>query len=880
MRRLWLATVFVVLSGLVAAQQPPPGLPHPRIVQVLPVGVSTLPPPQFQVFGLKIETPTLVTVTGTDLDEPEGLIFSHPGIQAKYVESAAAELKGKGQSKRNALAHTFAVTAAGNVPPGTYDVRLSGSWGLSNPRAFVVDRLPEFYEREPNNDVPEAQRLPINSTVNGVFSAGTDIDYVVFNGNAGQRVILSCQASSIDSRAVPQIEVYDSSGRRLAVNRNYQDNDALVDLTLPAAGDYYVRLSQFTYIGGGPDHFYRFTIRTGPWIDAVVPAVIEFGKPATVTIYGRNLPNGQPAGVTGVDGQPLEQLAVTVQPPSDPASRFRLSYPGRVPPPMALLDGFSYALDGPTGRSNNVPLFLTHVPVTAKPVGAATSPDKAHPLPVPGEAAGFIAQRGGSDWYRFDAKKGQVFIIELFAERIGSRGDFYFSVRDGKDPNRDLSGEQDDDNDPLHPVQFYTRSNDPPPFRFVAPEDGSYLVHVGTRDANVVYGPCTSYRLRIAPPQPDFRVIVMPYGRNYQSGSAAWQGGQQAYSVYVHRQHGYDGTVTVTPEGLPPGVSAAPLVIGPQARWGVLVLNVAADAPPFTGMIRLKAIGTPPGGQGAPIERDGRAATIVWGVNADANVPTIARLTDGLPLAVRPHKAIFVLLADTANIKINDKTEKLAGPVRVKPGDKWTLPVKVQWLSGDKQNITLAAELFAPGQQNNPFQIQFPAQPTKDKPEGVAAFDTRPNAAPGNYTLVLRGTAQVPFTHPATKKGNNVPVDAFTPPLAITVLPNALAKVSVVNVPNNQLKRGATAELIVRVERLYGYNGPYQVVLEFPPNTKGLTATPATIPPGQTEVKLPLTAAADAPPGGINNILVVVTAAYDPQYTVRHENKININVVK
>ena len=42
-------------------------------------------------------------------------------------------------------------------------------------------------------------------------------------GKKGQRVLLSCLASSIDSKAKPMIEVYDASGRKLATNRNYKD---------------------------------------------------------------------------------------------------------------------------------------------------------------------------------------------------------------------------------------------------------------------------------------------------------------------------------------------------------------------------------------------------------------------------------------------------------------------------------------------------------------------------------------------------------------------------------------------------------------------------------------------------------------------------------
>ena len=52
----------------------------------------------------------------------------------------------------------FKVTIPADAPLGIHDVRLVNKWGVSNARAFVVGDLPEVLEKEPNNDVDEAQR--------------------------------------------------------------------------------------------------------------------------------------------------------------------------------------------------------------------------------------------------------------------------------------------------------------------------------------------------------------------------------------------------------------------------------------------------------------------------------------------------------------------------------------------------------------------------------------------------------------------------------------------------------------------------------------------------------------------------------------------------
>ncbi|MFO0825840.1 MAG: hypothetical protein U0792_22425 [Gemmataceae bacterium] len=379
-----------------------------------------------------------------------------------------------------------------------------------------------------------------------------------------------------------------------------------------------------------------------------------------------------------------------------------------------------------------MPIYFAREKLTIKKNPGGTTPATAEPLPTPCELVGFIARRGNTDWYSIDAKKGEQLLIEVAAERIGTQADYFFSVRDGKDPKRDLSGEQDDDPDSLHPFGFFTRCTDPPAYKFTAPEDGKYLILVGCREANVLTGPRSTYRLRVSPVKPDFRAVAMPYSRHYQTGVTAWQGGTQAYDVYLHRIDGYSGAVAITAEGLPAGVTAKPLIIGPGARWGVLVLQAAAGAAPFVGSITLKATGN--ASDGKPLVRDVRPASVTWGSpQPNANIPVVARLDQSFVLAVRPEKAMFTLATDPAGaiIKVNGKDEKLPAPLTVKQGDKFTMPLKVNWIASDKQNVTLVAEPLGPNQQNALLTVQVTTQPTKEKPEGVLSFDGRQTQSPG-----------------------------------------------------------------------------------------------------------------------------------------------------
>src|SRR5438552_3859903 len=58
--------------------------------------------------------------------------------------------------------------------------------------------------------------------------------------------------------------------------------------------------------------------------------------------------------------------------------------------------------------------------------------------------------------------------------------------------------------------QFFTRTDDPGRYRFVAPADGRYDLLVSSREAPSLAGPRHLYRVRITAEQPDFRLVVMP----------------------------------------------------------------------------------------------------------------------------------------------------------------------------------------------------------------------------------------------------------------------------------------------------------------------------------------------------------------------------------
>ena len=698
-------------------------------------------------------------------------------------------------------------------------------------------------------------------------------------------MLVHCATSAIDSRARPLVELFNAAGKRLAENRNAVENDALADAVLPADGDYFVRVAEFAYQQGGPDFFYRLTLSTGPWIDAVFPPVVNPGSTTPVTVYGRNLPGGKVVPGLTLDGRPVEAITTTVTAPKDATA---LTFRGRVAPPLGLQDGFEYRLPAaldPAGQSNAVLVFLSPAKIVLEGAARHDRPETAEAVAVPCDVVGRIGRRYDRDCYKFAAKKGDVYVLDAVAERMGSDADLSLRLRDDK--GKELAGELDDDPDTLHPTGFFTRTGDPAPFKFTAPADGTYTVLVSSIDANVNFGPRCFYRLRIGVPAPDFRLVAMARSRELPATVLALADGETAFDVFVARRDGFAGPVAVSASGLPAGVTVKPLTVSGTSRWGTLVVSTAGKPADFEGSVTITGTATL---DGKPVTREARPASIVWGVPGQQNVPTIARLDQQTLLVVRGAKSPFRLTADVAGIVVKTKAkdgkevdEKPTGPIFVKPGDKLTVPLKVLWQSPDAREnpVNVLAEPTQPNpnaagvtvNNNQPFGI------AKDKTDAALTLDVKANAVPGLSTISLRGETTINYLRDPAQKDKKVvtTVAAFAAPFTVTVLPLALVKVTVVP-PAGALKPGTTGEVTVRVERLNDFAGELKVSVALSKEAKGVTVADGVIPAAAAEVKLLVTVAKDAKPGPLANLPVTVTGTVHDKFPISTEAKLTLVV--
>ena len=103
-----------------------------------------------------------------------------------------------------------------------------------------------------------------------------------------------CVARRLNSPLDSLVEIFDLAGRRLAMNDDFEDKaagllthhaDSRVEVTLPEAGRYFVRIAD-TQRHGGPEYGYR--LRLGPrepdFALRIVPSTINVRAGGTVTL--------------------------------------------------------------------------------------------------------------------------------------------------------------------------------------------------------------------------------------------------------------------------------------------------------------------------------------------------------------------------------------------------------------------------------------------------------------------------------------------------------------------------------------------------------------------------------------------------------------------
>ena len=307
------------------------------------------------------------------------------------------------------------------------------------------------------------------------------------------------------------------------------------------------------------------------------------------------------------------------------------------------MDGFEYRLNSPSGVSNPVLLSYATGPVVAQQY-PNNKPELAQKISIPCEYVGQFYPPGEPSWVTFEAKKGDVYWVEVFSQRLGLPTDPFAVIQrvvmndKGLEQGVDVLEMYDTDLN-IGGTDFNTASRDPAG-RFAVPEDGHYRIQVRDLFNRGENNPRLVYRLSIRKESPDFRLVAMapappPVAKDTRPATV-WplfvrRGETTPIRVMVFRRDNFAGEIQLAVEGLPPGVTAADTKLEAGKNIVSLMLVAAENAAPWVGPI--KVIGKTKIGD-AEIVREARDGAVIWNV-VDFSLEAVhSRMTRDLTLAV------------------------------------------------------------------------------------------------------------------------------------------------------------------------------------------------------------------------------------------------------
>jgi WD40 repeat protein len=365
----------------------PAAKPKPAFVR----NASLNPPsPRGGVRGSKLR----LTLSGTGVGQSTAVLFAEPGLSATIVPAEKPE--------ENRLHVDLAIAADARV--GVHHIGVQTPLGISPFQSFAVSAAPEVTEPEPKAGSANTELVPLPATLLGTIQRPGETDSFRFEVKVGQQLVFETVARALGSRLDATLRLLDESGRILAQADN-NDTSADLDplLTYQATRDATLTLrvvdAQF---GGSGNHFYRIEAGTPPYVATIFPLGIERGQTGTINVSGLNL-----AGVTSV--------ALSIPGKAEPGSLVTV--------PVTLPDGSS------PWKSRSV--VVAEGPQSVE-VEANDIPGQANAVAVPAGISGRIGREGDVDHVRFEAKKGERLIVEVYGRRLGSPIDPVIEILDAE----------------------------------------------------------------------------------------------------------------------------------------------------------------------------------------------------------------------------------------------------------------------------------------------------------------------------------------------------------------------------------------------------------------------------------------------------------------
>src|SRR5438876_1545151 len=370
--------------------------------------------------GAQRGTEVELVFSGDRLSDAQEILLYQPGLTVTKLE-----IVNNNQVKAK-------VKVAADARLGEYSMRLRTLTGISDLRTIYVGALPQVDEKEPNSDFAQPQKIPLNVTVAGVVE-NEDVDYYAVEAKQGQRITAELEGIRLGVTLFdPYVSIMDANRFDLAASDDSALllQDPVASVVAPKDGTYVIQVRESSY-GGNGGCVYRLHVGTFPRPRMAYPAGGKAGDDLNINFVG---------DVAG----PISQ---SIKLPTEPSNKLGLfaEQNGQLSPSPCYVRVSPFA-NVMESEPNNDPSTAT------KATGE-----------LPLAFNGIIEKDKDADFFRFNAKKGQVLDVRVYARALRSPLDSVLVIHDGK--GNGLASNDD--------------SGGPDSYlRFAVPADGEYVFQV------------------------------------------------------------------------------------------------------------------------------------------------------------------------------------------------------------------------------------------------------------------------------------------------------------------------------------------------------------------------------------------------------------------
>jgi hypothetical protein len=501
-----------------------------------------------------------VMFTGSGLSDARAILFDAPGFDVTTVKAEAAR-------------YTAKIRIPSDASLGEHRLRVVTNSGVSDLRAFFVTPYPILEESFPTDPgraaakaaeakaaaaaakaaaeaaakanpaapapvsapVPAApvdgpQEIALNTTVYG-HTQGEDLDQFVVQLQKGKRLSVDVVGMQLQTQSPYDPEVIvrkpDGSVFKSVAGTSFGRGNPVFSAIVPEDGKYTVTIHDSTRAGAGPCHYFMH--------------IGDFPRP--VMAYPAGGPASKQTQFTLL-GDPLGPIQTTASPGNRDNSIGSVFPSSLTPSPLVV-------------RVADMPNVLEPKEQTASPA------DAKQVSATPVAFNGIISKPKESDYFRFSAKKGQVYEVTAFARSLRSPLDSVIEILDAKGARLTL-------NDDAGKLDSY--------LRWTAPADGEFVL--GVKDQMNRGGDLFVYRVEIKTPEPtvkawlpevilnssqERRAVVVPRGNRY------------ATMVRIKRED-WAGAIDLEALDLPNDVTATVGDIDKTIDTAVIVFEAKPDA--------------------------------------------------------------------------------------------------------------------------------------------------------------------------------------------------------------------------------------------------------------------------------------------------------------